>query len=181
MAEQECIQVLSYVRRNRSMTREQFYDHWENVHGPKVIPWIEKHGIRRYQQVSHLPSFPLTPYMLTICFQIHVAGSTLPGPAISGTPEATDFPSTPIEFDGIAMLTVPSLERFTDSYKDPYYVAVIEPDERRFIDKAGPGAGVVVSFQGRLIDMVHGGKGTLGEKHAEYREAFEEFEKKGKD
>lgn len=49
------IQIITYIRRRRDLTREQFYDHWENVHAPNVIPWAEKHGIRRYQQV-HKPT-----------------------------------------------------------------------------------------------------------------------------
>jgi hypothetical protein len=53
-SEQDCIQILTYIRRRRNLTSEQFYDYWENVHAPKVIPWAEKHGIIRYQQVHPL-------------------------------------------------------------------------------------------------------------------------------
>jgi hypothetical protein len=52
--EQGCIQILIYFRRKPSLTTVQFYEHWENVHAPKVIPWAEKHGIQRYQQVRSL-------------------------------------------------------------------------------------------------------------------------------
>jgi hypothetical protein len=71
-----------------------------------------------------------------------------------------DLPTTPIEFDGIAMFLVPSLKQFTDAFNDPYYVKVIEPDERELLDKAGPGSGVVASFQGKMLDLVHQGQRT---------------------
>jgi hypothetical protein len=47
----ERIQILVYIRRRPELTLERFYEHWENVHGPTVIPWAEKHGFQRYQQV----------------------------------------------------------------------------------------------------------------------------------
>lgn len=50
-AKTSSLQILTYIRRRRTLTSEQFYAHWENTHAPKVIPWAEKHGIRRYQQV----------------------------------------------------------------------------------------------------------------------------------
>lgn len=92
------------------------------------------------------------------------------------------LPTTPIEFDGIAMFLVPSLKQFTDAFNDPYYIEVIEPDERQFLDKTGPGSGVVASFEGKMIDMVHDGQSMLGNvgKSEEYRRSFEEFEKKKK-
>ena len=89
-----------------------------------------------------------------------------------------DLPTTPIEFDGIAMFLVPSLKQFTDAFSDPYYIEVIEPDEREILDKDGPGSGVVASFQGKMIDMVNSGRSTLGDGGKEYREGFEEFERK---
>jgi hypothetical protein len=45
------IQIISYIKRNPALNLVQFYEHWENIHAPKVIPWAEKHGILRYQQV----------------------------------------------------------------------------------------------------------------------------------
>jgi len=108
----------------------------------------------------------------------------VPVPATASAPNALstgELPTTPIEFDGIAMFLVPSLKQFTDAFEDPYYIAVIEPDEREFLDNAGPGSGVVASFQGKMIDMVHQGqsKMDMNGKYEGYRKAFEEFEKKG--
>ncbi|KAH7079974.1 hypothetical protein BKA63DRAFT_505402 [Paraphoma chrysanthemicola] len=91
-----------------------------------------------------------------------------------------DLPTTPIEFDGIAMFLVPSLKQFTDAFQDPYYIEVIEPDEKAFLDKAGPGSGIVASFQGRMYDMVHQGKNTVQNegKGEEYRKLFADFERR---
>lgn len=109
----------------------------------------------------------------------------VPVPATDSAPNALstgDLPTTPIEFDGIAMFLVPSLKQFTDAFKDPYYVEVIEPDEREMLDKAGPGSGVVASFQGKMIDVVNAGNSAIDgrEESKEYRRKFEEFEKKRK-
>jgi hypothetical protein len=52
MAETGHILLIVYIKRNPSLSRAEFYDHWKDVHGPKVIPWAEKHGIRRYQQAG---------------------------------------------------------------------------------------------------------------------------------
>lgn len=109
----------------------------------------------------------------------------VPVPATASAPNALstgDLPTTPIEFDGIAMFLVPSLKRFTDAFKDPYYVEVIEPDERDMLDKAGPGSGVVASFQGKMIDVVNAEKSVIEEKEEgmEFRKKFEEFERKRK-
>lgn len=54
MAETGCVLLIVYIKRKPALSRAQFYDHWQNVHAPKVIPWAEKHDVRRYQQV--LPS-----------------------------------------------------------------------------------------------------------------------------
>lgn len=109
----------------------------------------------------------------------------VPVAATASAPNAatsSDLPTTPIEFDGIAMFLVPSLKQFTDAFKDPYYIEIIEPDEREFLDKAGPGSGVVASFQGRMIDVINEGKSAMETQGLQdgYRRAFEEFEEKKK-
>lgn len=111
--------------------------------------------------------------------QIHVSGSMVPVDAAASAPNAVnkgELPTTPIEFDGIAVFLVPSLKQFTDAFNDPYYIEVIEPDEREFLDKDGPGSGVVASFQGKMIEMVHQAKSTIGKSGKEYRDLFDSFE-----
>lgn len=175
------IQIISYIRRKPSLTPAQFYDHWENGHGPKVIPWAEKHNIRRYQQVRALSPFLQPDLHSHALFKIHIAGKIVPSAAADSAPNAMnkgELPTEPIDFDGIAMFTVPSLEQFVDAFKDPYYIHVIEPDERVMLDKDGPGSGVLASFQGKMLDMVNAGKSTIGDKGKEYRDTWKEREKK---
>ncbi|PSN67053.1 hypothetical protein BS50DRAFT_588076 [Corynespora cassiicola Philippines] len=158
--EKDCIQILTYIRRKRTLTPAQFYEHWEKTHSAKVIPWAEKHGIRRYQQ-------------------IHVAGKMVPVDSANSAPNAVTkgkLPTEPIEFDGIAMFLVPSLKQFTDAFKDPYYVNIIEPDEQHILDKDGPGSGVVASFQGKMMDMVHQGQSTRQDDLEVYRKQLAEYE-----
>ncbi|KAF2017823.1 hypothetical protein BU24DRAFT_420878 [Aaosphaeria arxii CBS 175.79] len=105
----------------------------------------------------------------------------VPSAATASAPNAVskgELPTEPVEFDGIAMFTVPTLEQFTDAFKDPYYVNVIEPDERAFLDKDGPGSGVIASFRGRMLDMVNGGQSAVGSSGGKYRDDFDEWEKK---
>jgi hypothetical protein len=108
----------------------------------------------------------------------------VPVPATNSAPNALSIeplPTTPIEFDGIAMFLVPSLKQFTNAFKDTYYVEVIEPDEREMLDKTGPGSGVVASFQGRVVAVVLQGKSVVRKrvKGEEYRRVFEEYQEKG--
>ncbi|KAF2246818.1 hypothetical protein BU26DRAFT_567159 [Trematosphaeria pertusa] len=116
--------------------------------------------------------------------KVHVNGTMVPSAATDSAPNAvstSELPTEPVKFDGIAMFLVPSLQQFTDAFRDPYYVNVIEPDERELIDKDGPGSGVVASYQGRMLDMVHRGQSTIGNKGKKYHEVWEEWENKAKD
>jgi hypothetical protein len=76
------------------------------------------------------------------------------------------------------MFVVPSLQHFTNAFRDPYYLEVIEPDEKKFVDKEGPGGGLVARFLGKLVDIGIDGKSVLGTrgKSEECRKAFEAFE-----
>lgn len=53
-AKKTYIQILTYIRRRQDLTLAQFYNHWENEHAPKIVPWAQKHGIIRYQQASYI-------------------------------------------------------------------------------------------------------------------------------
>jgi len=122
---------------------------------------------------------------LQYLLQIHVNGFMVPIASASSAPNALStgaLPTTPIEFDGIAMFLVPSLKRFTDGFLDPYYIEVIEPDERNFLDKVGPGSGVVASFQGKMIDIMLEDDNLVVKsgKDDTYRKLFEQYEKRGR-
>jgi hypothetical protein len=45
------IRIIGFIKRRPDLTEEQFYKHWENIHGPLVAPWAVKHGIISYSQV----------------------------------------------------------------------------------------------------------------------------------
>ncbi|KAF2189247.1 hypothetical protein K469DRAFT_701855 [Zopfia rhizophila CBS 207.26] len=110
----------------------------ENLHTTKVIPWAEKHGIRRYQQV-------------------HTTGTLLPNPASDSAPNAANTgPSQPNSSSSTALPCSLSqaLEQFTKASQDPYYVNVTGPGEQELVDKDGVGKGVVASFQGKMLSMV---------------------------
>ena len=49
-----------------------------------------------------------------------------------------DVLSSKLEFDGVVELLVENFEKYAAAAADPYYVHVIEPDERKFIDKSIP-------------------------------------------
>lgn len=85
-----------------------------------------------------------------------------------------------MDFDGIAVFLVPSLQQFNAAFEDPYYVEVIEVDERIILDKAGPGSGVIASFNGKMVDMMQRGQSTIANKGDEYHRVWEEYEKKAK-
>lgn len=44
-------QMLTYIKRNPSLTREEFWSYWQTQHAPKVAPLASHVGILRYQQV----------------------------------------------------------------------------------------------------------------------------------
>lgn len=62
------LQMVTYVKRRPSFTRDEFWTYWETQHAPKVVPLATYFNITRYQQVSLVEtcptrekrSFPLT-------------------------------------------------------------------------------------------------------------------------
>lgn len=49
----ETLRIIGFIKRRPDLTPEQFYEHWEKVHAPLVVPWILKHGFTSYMQVGH--------------------------------------------------------------------------------------------------------------------------------
>ncbi|KAF3760667.1 hypothetical protein M406DRAFT_19796, partial [Cryphonectria parasitica EP155] len=139
------VQILHYLKRNPKLTRKEFWEYWQGTHGPKLVPLVEFHGCHRYQQ-------------------LHTFGTVIPNSSADSAPNAVrNSPSASpsaaaVEFDGIAMFLVPSLDAFRCMVEDPYYVNVVEPDEHNLLDKAGPGGGVVASVQGTVASVVQGGR-----------------------
>ncbi|KAM0535389.1 hypothetical protein ACHAPP_003952 [Verticillium nonalfalfae] len=105
---------ISFIKRKAGTTPEQFYHHWEKVHGPLVRPWMKKHGFISYTQVHATPALN--------------EGVAPIGPENAG-------PSPLAEYDGCAVFEVPSMEVFAAAFGDAYYRETIAPDEHNFIDK----------------------------------------------
>jgi hypothetical protein len=65
--------------------------------------------------------------------QVHCKPSLNANAAPMG-PESTA--GSPLaDFDGCALFEINSFEQMAAAFKDEYYLTVIEPDERKFIDK----------------------------------------------
>lgn len=47
----ETLRIIGFIKRRPDLTPEQFYEHWEKVHAPLVVPWILKHGFTSYMQI----------------------------------------------------------------------------------------------------------------------------------
>jgi hypothetical protein len=113
---------------------------------------------------------------------MHVSGLMIPNVTITTT-KGISIPVEPLttqsEFDGIALFVVPSLQHFDNAFKDPYYIEVIEPDERKFVDKEGSDGGVVAKVRGKMLDIGLDRKRSLGTTGTseKYRKAFVRFEK----
>lgn len=51
---------ISFLKKNPDLSPEQFYEHWEKVHGALVKPWAQKHGFISYKQVCMSPCVAAT-------------------------------------------------------------------------------------------------------------------------
>jgi EthD domain len=95
----DTFQIVAFLSRNPNKTLLQFYDHWQNVHGPKVAPWAEKHdGILGYKQVRR--QFQV-PYVLSPSSEQPQFGfsTSKPNPNINLHPSSI----TPAQYSPIEM------------------------------------------------------------------------------
>ncbi|KXJ97502.1 EthD domain-domain-containing protein [Microdochium bolleyi] len=134
----QTLMSIAYIRRHPDMTVEQFYEHWEHTHGVIVKPWAEKHGLKYTQPGTFDPhrgaaataprSFPSDIPNI----QVHLKQKYN-----DGVPIGPENPhAAPLDdYDGCALFEIESFEQFAAAFEDEYYKTVIEPDERRFIDK----------------------------------------------
>lgn len=180
------VQVIQYVKRNPKLTREEFWDQWQTIHAPKFIPFAEGSGIRRYQQVSpdrpnpdsryyHIHRY--SPIMLS---QVRASGKIIPSWSLELTPPNATASGEPVEFDGIIMILVPSLEVFTKAFKNAYVTQVLAPDSAQLLDTEAPGGGVVAAFHGKMLACVNDGASVVGvttkpDEVKKWRRRFEEL------
>ena len=118
---------------------------------------------------------------VTIFIQFRTFGKVIPVSSAESAPNVADVEMTGetdglVEFDGIAMFLVPSLDSFKAAVEDPYYINVVQPDEYNLMDKSAPGRGVVASFQGSIVPIVQNGvNATTEEQSAEVQKSREAF------
>lgn len=158
------VQIVTFIKRNPKLSREEFYKHWSTVHAPMVAPWAEKHGVLQYRQN-------------------HSSGTIVPSindksaPNVHGKEGNPDIPTTPQEYDGFVIWEVPSLEAFGKAFQDPYYLKYIEPDEHNLIDKNSFAGGIIATFSSPFFQVMKDGKsGLQGGNTETFRKRFEEFE-----
>lgn len=89
------------------MTREQFSDHWRNVHAPLIRNCPD---FRR-----HLASYT----------QYHMADAASDIARLFGVSS---------DFDGIAVLSFRSAATIAEAFAEPAYIAQVRPDEFNFVD-----------------------------------------------
>lgn len=97
------------AKRKKGMTHAEFSRYWRHTHGPLVrsVPDFIRH-VRNYVQY-HIPEAPADSKI--------VGGDT--------------------EYDGFAKLVFDSRESMMQAFAEPQYLAVIRPDEHKFLDWEG--------------------------------------------
>jgi uncharacterized protein (TIGR02118 family) len=100
------VKFVGCLRRKPGMSVEEFHHYWKDIHGPlvKSVPEFFRY-IRKYVQ-----------------------GHTLNDP-VPGFPATTAPP-----FDGIAELWFDTVADIGKAFSEPRYLAVIRPDEQKFLD-----------------------------------------------
>lgn len=97
------------LKRNPSLTSEQFYHHWLYNHAPLVVPFFLHSGVKHYEQIHGPLIFSKDPVTLSVDI------STFDGAAGMLPQAVLDSPSP------------------MPKWKEAYYKEVILPDERRFL------------------------------------------------
>lgn len=101
------VKLIVCVRRKAGLTREEFSTYWRQQHGPlvKSVPEFMRH-VRKY-------------------VQCHLTAAALPGEARFGSLA---------DYDGVGELWFDSPESMQQAFNEPRYLAVIRPDELKFLD-----------------------------------------------
>ena len=123
------IKVIFCLRRLSRLTREEFQEHWRNVHAPLVRKHARTLGIRRYVQMHTGP----------VALNEGLRG-------VRGGPQA---------YDGVAEIWWNSLEEMLAALSSPEGQQAAKEcldDEMRFIDHAS--SPVSIGEENRVIDPV---------------------------
>lgn len=102
------IKLVACLRRLPGMDKAAFHRYWRHTHGPLVMSVTEfSRHVRKYVQ-----------------------GHTVDDPA-PGFPPPTEPP-----YDGVAELWFDDLAAIGTAFAEPQYMAIIRPDELKFLDLA---------------------------------------------
>lgn len=95
------------IRRKPGMTREEYSDHWRDIHAPLIrnCPDFTRHLVRYTQY--------------------HMADAESAVARMFGVSA---------DFDGVAVLTFHSTDGLARAFAEPQYIAQIRPDEFNFVD-----------------------------------------------
>ncbi|KAJ5131091.1 uncharacterized protein N7515_007130 [Penicillium bovifimosum] len=135
MTSENTLVLLCFIKRRQDLTEDQFYEYWEKIHGPKIAPWALKHGIVGYKQIH--------------------TRATIRGSFAAAVP----LPLSTVDFDGAVIWEFPSLDTFLSAFSHPYYVNVIAPDEKNFLEKTLNETATVT--MGYLRPIVSEGESTV--------------------
>lgn len=111
---------------------------------------------------------------------MRASGKIIPSWSPELTPPNATTSGEPVEFDGIIMILVPSLEVFTKAFKNAYVTQVLAPDSAQLLDTEAPGGGVVAAFHGKMLACVNDGASVVGvttkpDEVKKWRRRFEEL------
>jgi len=119
------------LKRNPSMTQEEFSTHWFTKHAPLIVPFFLDLGVQHYEQVRS----PLLSSQLRFSSVHLTRPKQMHGPLTATSPTFTTLVST---YDGAAgMPSQSDLQNFPPpslaKWKLAYYREVILVDERHFL------------------------------------------------
>lgn len=111
MSTEPLIRITSFINRKPSISPDEFYRYWTQVHGPLVHDFMLRHGVVEY-------------------VQFHTTDATKS--LAAGMAKASGRPL--MEYDGMTDAYVKDWETWENAFKDPEYLEKIRPDELAFID-----------------------------------------------
>ena len=107
------VKIIYCLRKKPDISKEEFYDHWVNKHGPLVAKYANTLGIKRYVQ-SHTTALDLNDFIKT-------------------TSGNADY------YDGVAEIWLESREAFLAAGGKPEAQeanALIQEDAQKFVDSS---------------------------------------------
>ncbi|KAJ9603538.1 hypothetical protein H2200_011724 [Cladophialophora chaetospira] len=112
---QRFIRLSFFAKRKSHLTENEFHEYWTQRHRALAADWLAKHGVVRYTQFGKYHTHSSAQSSAEADF-----------PALQGLPK--------LEFDGVAEFLMPDAASFHKAREDPYYQAVVFPDEEKLFE-----------------------------------------------